>query len=100
MITIDIKKKDNLINYVKIKGHAGYAKEGFDIVCASVSSISITTINAIIRLDSNAIVYSEDDGLLEIEIMKQDKIVNILIENMIEMFKSLEKQYKKYIKIR
>lgn len=100
MITIDIKKKDNLINYVKIKGHAGYAEEGFDIVCASVSSISITTINAIIRLDSNSIVYSEDDGLLEIEILKQDKIVNILIENMIEMFKSLEKQYKKYIKIR
>lgn len=100
MITINIKNKDNFVNYIKISGHANYAEEGFDIVCASVSSISITTINAIIKIDSNSIKYSEEDGLLEVEILKNDKTINLLIDNMISMFKSLEKQYKKYIKIR
>lgn len=100
MITISFKNKDNFINYVKVSGHANYAEEGFDIVCASVSSIAITTINAIIKIDSNSIKYSEEDGLLEIEILKNDKTINILIDNMISMFKELEKQYKKYIKIR
>ena len=101
MITIEVKNKDkNYINFIKIKGHAEYAEEGFDIVCASVSSIAITTVNAIVRLDDKAIVYSEEDGLLEIGILKYNEVINILIENMVSMFEELEKQYKNYIKIR
>lgn len=100
MITIEVKNKDNFINYIKIKGHAGYAEKGFDIVCASVSSIAITTVNAVVRLDDKVITYSEEDGLLEINILKYNETVNILIENMISMFEELEKQYKNYIKIR
>ena len=100
MIRIEYSSKDNTINHVKIKGHANYAEEGYDIVCASISSIAITTVNAIVSIDKEAIVSSEEDGLLEIDILKCDKIINILIENMLSMFKELEKQYKKYIKIR
>lgn len=100
MIIVSLKRKDNIVNNIKISGHANYAESGFDIVCASVSSIAITTVNAIIRVNSNSIKYSEEDGLLEIEILKNDKIVNILIDNMISMLTELEKQYKKYIKIR
>lgn len=100
MINISYKKENNHINYVKISGHADYADEGFDIVCASVSSIAITTINAIVRIDLESIVYRDDDGLLEIGIVKIDDIVDILIENMISMLEELEKQYKDYIKIK
>ena len=100
MIKISYKEENNHINYVKISGHADYADEGFDIVCASVSSIAITTINAIVRIDLESIVYRDDDGLLEIGIVKIDDIVDILIENMISMLEELEKQYKDYIKIK
>ena len=100
MIKISYKEENNHINYVKISGHANYADEGFDIVCASVSSIAITTINAIVRIDLESIVYRDDDGLLEIGIVKIDDIVDILIENMISMLEELEKQYKDYIKIK
>ena len=100
MIKISYKEKDNHINYVKISGHANYADEGFDIVCASVSSIAITTINAIIRIDEESIYYSENDGLLEIGIVKENEIVDLLIINMISMFEELEEQYKDYIKIK
>lgn len=100
MINISCKKKDNYINYIKISGHANYADEGFDIVCASVSSIAITTINAIIRINEEAIIYTEKDGLLEIGILIDDEIINILIDNMISMFEELEVQYKDYIKIK
>ncbi|MBQ9935899.1 MAG: ribosomal-processing cysteine protease Prp [Lachnospiraceae bacterium] len=30
-----------------IKGHAGYAESGKDIICSAVSALSITTVNAI-----------------------------------------------------
>ena len=100
MIKISYKEEDNHINYVKITGHANYADEGFDIVCASVSSIAITTINAIIRIDEESIIYRDEDGLLEIGIVKKNDIVDILVINMISMFEELEEQYKDYVKIK
>ena len=45
---------------ISIKGHSGYDVIGKDIVCASVSSIVITSINAIIRIDEKAISYTAD----------------------------------------
>ena len=85
-------------NQIKISGHANYS-DGNDIVCASVSSIVITTINAIIEIDSDAIDYSDLDNKIIIRIIKEDDIVNKLINNMILLLESLEKDYKEYIKI-
>ena len=74
-------------------------ESGKDIVCASVSSIVITTINAIIEIDNDAIDYSDLDNKIIIRILKEDEIVNKLINNMILLLESLEKDYKDYIKI-
>ena len=42
MITITVKKRNgNYLEFVS-KGHAGYAEEGQDIVCAAVSVLVIT----------------------------------------------------------
>ena len=54
---------------ISIKGHSGYDVIGKDIVCASVSSIVITSINAIIRIDEKAISYKQDEGFIEINIL-------------------------------
>ena len=99
MIKINIIKKDNLIDNISIKGHALYDESGKDIVCSSVSSIVITTVNAIIRFQKDAIIYDENDGYLKIEILKHNDIVDLLIDNMISLLEELEDQYKKYIKI-
>lgn len=94
MIKIDIKKDQIIIN-----GHSGYSVSGSDIVCASVSSIAITSINAILRIDENAITYKKEDGFLEINILKHTNTTDSLIENMIDLFSELEIQYEKNIKI-
>ena len=95
MIKVDLSK-DKLIT---VSGHPGYEESGKDIVCASVSSIVITTINAIIEIDNDAIDYSDLDNKIIIRIIKEDEIVNKLINNMILLLESLEKDYKDYIKI-
>ena len=95
MIKVDLSK-DKLIT---VSGHSGYEERGKDIVCASVSSIVITTINAIIEIDSDAIDYSDLDNKIIIRILKEDEIVNKLINNMILLLESLEKDYNDYIKI-
>ena len=94
MIKINIKK-----NQIIIEGHSNYSEFGTDIVCASVSSISITTINALLKLDNKCIKYEEKDGFIKIDILKHNKYVDTLIENMIDLLKELEKQYKKNIQV-
>lgn len=94
MIKVSIKK-----NQIIIKGHANYDELGKDIVCASVSSMVITTVNAILRIDNEAIKYSDDKGVT-IDIIKNDEIVNKLINNLIDLLEELSKQYPKYIEIR
>lgn len=95
MIKVDLSK-DKIIT---VSGHSGYEERGKDIVCASVSSIVITTINGIIEIDNDAIDYSDLDNKIVIRIIKDDEIVNKLIKNMILLLESLEKDYKDYIKI-
>lgn len=87
------------IDELSIKGHAGYEVEGKDIVCASVSSMLITTINAIIRIDSNSIDYEEKDGVC-VKVVKHTEIIDILLDNLIALLQELKKQYPKYIEIR
>ncbi len=94
MIKVSIKEKQ-----IVIKGHANYDELGKDIVCASVSSMVITTVNAILRIDSEAIKYSDNDGVI-IDIIKDDQIVKKLINNLVSLLEDLKKQYPKYIEIR
>ena len=82
-----------------IKGHAEFNDYGKDIVCASVSSIAITSINAIIRIDKDAIDYSQDEGFIEVKIKRHSEVIDVLLENMISLFKELESQYKNNVKI-
>ena len=69
------------------------------ILCASVSSIVITSINACIEIDKDSIYYEDLKDKIKIEILKKDEITEKLINNMVFMLESLEKDYPKNIKI-
>lgn len=94
MIKVKVKK-----NHIEINGHAMYDDYGKDIVCASVSSIVTTSINAILKFDQDGIKYEVKDGHINIEIQKEKKEIKIIIDNMLEMLDDLQKQYKKNIQI-
>ena len=94
MIKVKISNKKIIIT-----GHADYADYGKDIVCASVSSIVITSINACLRIDQNSIIYKEEPNKLTIETISDDKNVLLVTENMINMLEELALTYKKNIKI-
>ena len=96
MLLVSVKKNNNIIESVTFKGHANHDDYGKDIVCASASSIYITTINAILTIDKDAISYNKEN---EVRNIKKDEITNKLLENMVNMLKELEESYKKNIKI-
>ncbi len=96
MIKVEVKKENNKVKEIKLTGHALYDDYGKDIVCASVSSIVITTINGILSIDKT-ISYEENNGLT-IKVIKDDLVTNKLINNMVNMLLELEKDYPKNIK--
>ncbi len=85
---------------VKITGHSNYDIIGKDIVCSAVSSIVTTTINGIIAIDSEAICYEYSHDVMEIVIQKRDDVTIKLIDNMIDLLKSLSKDYPKNISVK
>ncbi len=96
MIKISIKKNNEYIEKISIIGHAMYDDFGKDIVCSSVSSIVITTVNAIERIDSQSISYTEVP--FSLKVIKESETTNILLENMISLLKELGSQYPENIK--
>ena len=96
MIKIQIKENNNKIEEISIIGHAMYDDFGKDIVCSSVSSIVITTINAIERINKDSISYTEEP--FSVKVLKNDEITRVLIENMISLLEELGSQYPENIK--
>lgn len=98
MINIVAFNKKDEINRIEIQGHADYAFYGYDIVCASVSCIVTTTINAILCFHES-IEIKDNQQILKITILNHDEITMNLINNMFNMLKKLEKQFIRNIKI-
>ena len=94
---IRVVKKENLI---EITGHSNYDIVGKDIVCSAVSSIVTTTINGIISIDEKSISYEYKNDTMTICIIKKDEITNKLLNNMIDLLKSLAKDYPKNINVK
>ena len=67
MIKVNVKRQNNKVYEIVIKGHAEYDDYGTDIVCAAVSSMAITTVNGIISLDES-VDYEENNGFLKIRL--------------------------------
>ena len=62
MITITVKKRNgNYLEFVS-KGHAGYAEEGQDIICAAVSALIVNTVNSVETLTEDLIISEAGDG--------------------------------------
>ena len=99
MIKVNISKDNNVITSIHCKGHAKYADYGKDIVCASFSTMIITTINAILEFDKDAISYTNTNNL-EIINIKKDNITNSLLNNLVNMIYELKENYDKNIDIK
>ena len=99
MIKVRITKKDSIIENIECIGHAGYADYGKDIVCASFSTMIITTINQIINIDDSAISYTDTNDLKIVNI-KKDNITNSLLNTLVELMYELRDNYDKNIDIK
>ncbi|MDT3429083.1 uncharacterized protein YsxB (DUF464 family) [Paenibacillus forsythiae] len=87
-----------------VKGHAEYGRRGKDIVCAGVSTVTVGTVNAIESLTGVVLDSSVKDGFLSatlvpVEDPETAAKVQLLLESMTVMLKSIAETYRKYIHI-
>lgn len=105
MIVVKISVKDKDITGFEVKGHAGYAKYGRDIVCSAVSAIVQTALLGLIDLSTGKVEYirNEETGYLsftvptpitEEEGMKQQAVLRTAMLGLQDM----ERGYKAYLK--
>ena len=94
---IKVVYNDNFKN-LRITGHAGYADKGKDIVCASASSIILSSINLALEFNKD-VKYTDDLNKIEIINNTNDENVTKVFSNMITCLEDLEKQYPDNIKI-
>ena len=84
---------------IVITGHAEFNDYGKDIVCASASSIVITSINACLNIDAKSIVYKNELDKLTIDIKSDNNVILKILDNMLNMLSELANDYPKNVKI-
>ncbi len=97
MIQITVKRNPDIIS-IEVKGHAGSADYGHDLVCAIVSGIITGLANALYEM-----VHEEDivleEGYAKIYISNPCDKSNTICETALYMLKTAQEVNKEYIKI-
>lgn len=105
MIDVNVfRDKCGFIKRITIKGHAGYAEHGSDIVCAAVSVTGYTAAGALGDLAGIKAAHREKDGFMVISIPdaiteKQNEVAQIILETTVIGLKQIEMEYATYIKV-
>ncbi|MGB4438962.1 MAG: ribosomal-processing cysteine protease Prp [Sedimentibacter sp.] len=105
MITITIYKTKDIINGFIVEGHSGFAEEGSDIVCASVSILSYTALNSInlvAGVDPEFISYDVDEetGLMSLRTLVNNDKTDVVYRNFMVGIELLLEDYSDYITLK
>ena len=74
MINICFIKDKNLLLGFEMNGHSGYAEQGSDIVCASVSSAAYMTANTITEIIGVPAYIEVNDGYMMMKLTSHDAL--------------------------
>ena len=83
------------------EGHAGYANRGKDIVCASVSTLVINTINSIEAFCHQAFECAEEKDSIRLELTASPtKETTLLLDSMVFGLQAIEQEsQERYLKV-
>ena len=97
MITVETwSKPEDFISKFRITGHAEAEDEqlGYDLVCASVSSIALTAAFGIKNVLHKQGVYKSDSGYLLVDLGKEsDSYTEVIIQTMLNGLTEVQKQF-------
>ena len=105
MTHVEVKKNNNKIEEIKVKGHSDFANYGKDVCCAAVSAITFFTINGVES-------FSKDKNIINVDIARKKgeiaiNVNDVKCENtqkflvlLVKHFQELKRQFPKNLKIK
>ncbi|EMG27892.1 hypothetical protein X560_0546 [Listeria fleischmannii 1991] len=102
MIQVNIKWKNEQIAAFTMSGHADFAENGRDLVCAGASSIVFGMIGALEDMEGVPPIFEEEPGYLFYTVPEEfvtNGNVQILLNGMVNQLRSLAYSYPDHIKI-
>lgn len=106
MIRILIERESNgNIRSFSVKGHANFADHGQDIVCAGVSAVTVGTVNAAEAVVGVVLNSKMKNGFVQASVPagidgSKPEQLQLLLESMLVMLRSIEQSYGDFITIR
>lgn len=94
MIEIIVEK-----DRITIQGHAGYAEAGKDIVCAGMTALTQTFINAIEGLTNDVIQYDISPGRADINFKDLSEAGRLLVDSFFLGICSIAEEFPENVKI-
>ena len=98
MISVNVSFIGSDVKSLTVSGHANYDKYGKDIVCAGVSAVVTGGINALESQVDNIEVISKENEL-GVKVINSNEYIQIVLKTILIQLETIEKSYKKYIKI-
>ena len=103
MINISIDIKSYFIETIKLSGHAESNEKGKDLICCSISTLTISLINALTEIAKANIKAEVSEGFTLIEIDEQEKNKrlksDILTKSFMLSVKGIEEENPEFIKL-
>lgn len=101
MITITVFQKSEHYVGFESKGHADYADEGYDIICAGISALTVNTVNSIEAFTKDTFFVEQDDGYMKLTI--ENPVSNsalLLMKSLVLGLQQIQESYgNEYIKL-
>jgi uncharacterized protein YsxB (DUF464 family) len=101
MTKADFYYEGSFIKGFSVKGHSGYAEEGEDIVCASVSSTVWMTVNGLENVVGAKVTYSATDANVTLDVYKESlSEAQDLLRSFKEFLCNLSIEYEDYLTVK
>ncbi len=103
MIRLSVSRPDGQYHGFVLEGHAGYAEEGYDIICSAVSALAINTVNSIEAFteDGFEAEQKEDGGYLKLTLKGVPSAAcSLLLDSLVLGIQNIQDAYgEEYISI-
>ena len=104
MIRLSVFRPDGQYRGFVLEGHAGYAQEGYDIICSAVSALAVNTVNSVEAFteDGFEAEQKEDGGYLKFTLTDvPSDACTLLLDSLVLGIQNIQDAYgKNYISIK
>ena len=100
MIWVKYQTRNKVIESIDVSGHADFAQQGQDIVCAACSLTVTGLCNAIDQLTQDSCEIQIEEGHTHIAVLNDSEQLQLILQTGIIQLKTLAERFRRYVRVR